>query len=148
MTTIAWDGSTMSCDSLQVGNYIDRIDADKIYELGDGLLGIAGDLAKGLEFLTWMRDGSDPDTFHKLGLDSKSTMEALVCSSEGCFYYSESYIGVPVGFPAAIGSGSGFAMGAMMHCADSRKAVEIACKLDPRSGGEIITHELEDQYRD
>lgn len=130
MTTIATDGESMFSDSQQTGSYIDRVVVVKVYKVKGSLWGFCGSIAQGLVFLKWL-DGGDKPT----DLDA---FEALQVDDEGkVFNWQRRLQPVEVGTPAAIGSGGEYAMGAMMAGASPRKAVEIACELDTRSGGKI-----------
>lgn len=131
MTTIAFKNGTMASDSQMTGDFIDQKKFDKVYRFGDVLVGVAGNVTWIMEFLEWLQ--CDDDTPYPVGMGY-----ALVYS-EGelkCFE-GDSHQAFVVGQPYAIGSGSQFAMGAMLSGASARKAITIACKLDELSGGEV-----------
>lgn len=135
MTTVALKDGQMACDSMQCGAYIDRINCSKIREIGVGtFVGFAGDLVQCYKFLDWVEQGMDADEYPE-DLDD---VEAIIVGSSGAAkYYDESPIGIPVGKTCAIGSGSAFAMGAMLAGKSAYDAVNIACELDPLSRGPI-----------
>jgi len=132
MTTIACNEYGMACDSMQHGNYIDRISIKKIFEINGCLVGVAGNPGYMKQFLNWYR--TQRHEFPELGED----FAALESTPDGqCFYWDS--IGVPqeVGFPAAIGSGANIAIGAMMAGATPSQAVRIAMELDMSTGGDL-----------
>lgn len=69
--------------------------------------------------------------------------ELLLLSPQGTLFHVEDGIPIPVPDPfTAIGTGSGAALAAM-HCGRSPKeAVKIASKVDPFTGGRIVTRAL------
>lgn len=130
MTTIATDGKSMFSDSQQIGDYIDRIDVLKVYKVEGALWGFAGAVTDWLTVLKWLNGGTKPTKLDRF--------EAIQVSGEGkILHWDEGLQPVEVGCPSAIGTGGVFAMGAMMAGASPRKAVEIACELDTRSGGKV-----------
>ena len=139
MTTIACDGKSMASDSQQTGVYIDIVVAQKIFIVNGHVIGAAGEASSGLAFVDWFRNGCNDDDYPRQ-CDDNSFEALVVRDGEKIKYYSSSRYGVDVGTVAAIGSGSKFAMGAMLAGADPQKAVEIACKLDPNSSEPVRVH--------
>lgn len=120
----------MFSDSQQTGSYVDRIDVVKVHRIGGSLWGLAGAMAEGVAVLNWLNGSDKPVNLKRF--------EALQLNAEGkVFHWDESLVPVEVGAPATAGSGGEYAMGAMMAGASPKKAVEIACELDTRSGGKI-----------
>ncbi|MCK5013229.1 MAG: hypothetical protein KAS66_05375 [Candidatus Omnitrophica bacterium] len=132
MTTIATDGKSMACDSRLIGSHIDQINTKKIFRVRGKIVGIAGALAEALIFVDWLKSETK-DTKP----DLSDSFEAIVVGPNGVDWYGDRLVAVSVGIPAAIGSGGDYAMGAMMAGATPKKAVEIAKKLDPGSGGPV-----------
>lgn len=131
MTTIAFDGKTMASDSQQTGQFIDNVEAVKIKRFGGMLIGMAGragDLDLFINFL---------DTGEKSPLFDTQESEALVIVDGEALYYGCNLQPVPTGIPAAIGSGSGYAMAAMYCGKTAEEAVNIAARLDTNTGGSV-----------
>lgn len=132
MTTIAWDGKTLAGDT-QTNHEPIIIPGKtrKIFKLRDGrLVGISGVVSEFPSFLHYLESGES---------SGQLDVSALVVQGKQCMYYEgtrPSYLKRP---PAAIGTGTGYALAAMMAGADAKKAVQIACKLDPSSGGQVMT---------
>jgi len=112
-----------------------KFKCEKLYrrevpKLGECIIGLAGGSFDGLVFLDWLVTG-DVDAPQRL-LDGAADFTALVLSKEGLFEYDlwcrpdrvlEKFY--------AVGSGAKAALGAMHMGADAKKAVEIACRIDP-----------------
>ena len=135
MTTIATDGKIMASDSQQTGQYIDQIDCEKVFRIRGELVGISGDYAEARRYLEWLQNGAKKED--KPHFEKDSDFDALHLTPQGVFCVTKNLYRVAVGIPAAVGSGGDFAMAAMMAGAKPRKAVEIAIRLDPHSGGRI-----------
>jgi ATP-dependent HslUV protease subunit HslV len=141
MTTIATDGQTMAADGLrkQHGAIIDT-DALKLRRLSDGrIVGTCGDVAEGEMVVEWLEAGG--------GKDDKPTISddtvALVLNLDGTVeIYDHHCRPIRVPAPIAIGSGCEFAMGALDAGASPQKAVVIATRRDPNSGGRISVMSL------
>ncbi len=139
MTTIATDGKTIASDSLMVGGYIDQVQAKKLWRIGDKIVGGAGAYTSVLEFVEWAKDGFNPDKKPSLPEDS---FEALMVTKSKILYFDNRLIAMVPGRPASIGSGTRFAMGAMLAGADPRQAVNIAKRLDTNTGGKTVVMEI------
>jgi len=134
MTTIATDGKVMACDScggrseLIISNKL-----DKITRLADGsLLGLAGRSSVLPELAAWLGGKG------KLPTDC-GEWSALHLTEEGCWLLSSDGGRTRnlLDTPAAIGSGGELALGAMLAGAGPQKAVVIASKRDPFTGGPV-----------
>lgn len=140
MTTIATDGKVVAADTRQVGQYIDQIESVKLYVIRGEIIGIAGDCAEAYNYLDWLKCGAKPS--QKPNFDKDSEFEALHVTKDGVFHVTKSIHKVLVGTPSAIGSGGDYAMAAMMAGATPQKAVSISMKLDPYTGGRVVTKRL------
>ncbi|WWE96487.1 peptidase HslV family [Salmonella phage VT223] len=144
MTTIAFDGKTMACDTRVVcGSNCYNTDT-KIYENDHFIIGVAGDAGVGVMLI---RDNGV--------LNPKSydfDFEALVFVKDTekvykvAFYKSwdcalSSVIPVADSF-AAVGSGAPYALAAMECEYSAHGGVAVASKFDPNTGGKIITKQL------
>lgn len=139
MTTIATDGKSMAGDGQrEMSRTIVDSTAVKVRQLSDGrLYGSAGEAAFSAMVVEWLEGGSKPDF-------KPEEFVALVLSPSGEVHHiSEICHLIQIDSPAAIGSGIDFALGAMAAGASVQKAVEIACKYDPGSGGKITVLEVQ-----
>lgn len=140
MTVIAWDGKTLAADkcSIDVGT---RRTTTKIFRAPDGsLFGAAGTSHMAEQLKVWYLAGAGPETFP----DKDAKCNMLVVKPDGTTWV---YDGGP--YPdryedpvIAIGSGRGFAIGAMVSGASAEQAVEIASYWDDACGRGIDKLEL------
>lgn len=137
MTTIATDGLTIASDSRMIGEFIEQGNVEKIFRIGEQLVGVAGDYADCLKYIAWLQDGQRPSDRPKL-----SSFEALHISKSGVYWVGHGLQPVKMSKCAAAGSGGKFAIAAMLAGASPTKAVSIAMKLDPNSGGKVRTMRL------
>lgn len=144
MTTIAFDGKTMVCDTRVVcGSNCYNTDT-KIYENEFVVIGVAGDAGVGILLV---KDDSilvpKHYDFDFSALVWVKDIETL-CKVE--FYKSwdcalSSVIPVVDSF-AAVGSGSPYALAAMYLGNTATRAVTVAAQFDTNTGGKIITKQL------
>lgn len=134
MTTIACDGKTIAADSQITGcGLIHSNTFQKIHRLPDGSIfafsGAAYDLQAWLDFASGL----------SCELRAIEDSEALVLKPNGELWcYNEIGRAYRQSVPAATGSGSAVALGAMLAGASPRRAVEIASMLDTKTGGDVI----------
>lgn len=143
MTTIVCTANAMAADtrvSWTEGDVVYNTSfATKVYRVGDELVGMAGDTPSGLRLLEWMRNGGK-------GRKPKLTKDtaAVRLNRDGIFTFDgrdPEWLQIDAKF-FAIGSGARWATGAMEMGADLRKAVEVAMKYDPATGGTITVLDL------
>ena len=143
MTTIAFDGKTMACDTRVAGDHIYNIDT-KIYENEFVVIGVAGNAEAGILLV---KDDSILVPKHY-----DFDFEALVYVKDAekvykvAFYKSwdcalSSVIPVADSF-AAVGSGAPYALAAMECGYSAHGGVAVASKFDTNTGGKIITKQL------
>lgn len=142
MTTIAWNEDTIAWESrIQTNgmNFDTRVPKVRVFK--NKIYAFAGDMDAADHMIVWEQDGCDVDAFFP---DTEWTLVVWEKDQDIAFY---SHF-VPVrswSWPVhAIGTGSMIAIAAMRAGADPRRAVEIACDLDPNSGGEIHTLSIKD----
>lgn len=113
-------------------------DRVKVLRLPDGsLLGCAGDSCEIASFRRWLADGGKHPRL--------KAFAALCLRPDGSLdYYAEGPEPSKMGLPAAIGTGEQIAIGAMEAGASPGRAVRIASKRDPHTGGEITVLSLSD----
>lgn len=156
MTTIAWDGKSLAADSqVNFRGGIELAPVEKIWLMSQSVCtlecqqvvaaGGSGDLDGVMCFRRWLNTADAvlwknfPKTCEKAIEEGNLDIFAVL---EGGHLL---HFG-PSGFPTtmaseiqAFGSGSAYAMGAMLAGATAREAVTIACRLDPDSGG-VVRH--------
>lgn len=149
MTTIAVnkeDGVVVVCsDTLMVGEWKDQGKCIKILRVVDergeeAIIGGSGALASIYAFQDWVLGGMDAANY-----PSQHFVDAnfLLVTKKGVYSYESYPRPIKVSIPFAIGSGSQFAMGAMLAGASSIEAVKIAAKLDPYTNNKVTVLELE-----
>lgn len=144
MTTIAFDGKTMACDTLVTcGSSCYNTDT-KIYENDFAVIGVAGDAGVG----TMLIEG--PNILQPRNYDFDFEALVFVKDTEKvykvAFYKSwdcalSSVIPVADSF-AAVGSGAPYALAAMECGYSAYRAVAVASKFDMNTGGKIIIKPL------
>lgn len=144
MTTIAFDGKTMACDTRVTCGSSCYNTNTKIYENDAYVIGVAGDAGVG----TMLIEG--PDILQPRNYDFD--FEALVFAKDTqklykvAFYKSwdcalSSVIPIADGF-SAVGSGSPYALAAMYLGYTATRAITVAAEFDMNTGGKIITKQL------
>lgn len=149
MTTIAFDGCTMACDSAFNGKSMTDVllDDSKIRVGRDFLLGIAGDFARFKYFESrmlkesWKQTRADHlfdlpiETCEFLDADS---IDLILATKDGVFEWHGPGIFLPTSHqPYAIGSGAAYAIGAMFQGATAKDAVKTAYNFDPHTNDSI-----------
>lgn len=152
MTTIAYRDGILAADSrVTVDNgsgarihtckklFRKRVtEGKKTFEV---IIATAGESSPGMVFVDWYGSGKPvPDIF--LHIDADFT--CLVLTPKGLFEYDTFCRGEEIEEDCyAIGSGAMAALAAM-HCGKSAlEAVRIASRIDPHTGGRIVTETLE-----
>lgn len=143
MTVIAWDGVTLAADKRALDNSVVRT-TTKIRRATNGaLVGTTGSCARGRELFAWYDAGGVPKDFppSEREHDKCASMVVIETKERGGptinFYDGGPY---PVVFEDriyAMGSGRDYAQ-TMMHLGHTaRRAVEVACELDPGCGNGV-----------
>lgn len=139
MTTVAWDGKNLVADTQGAhGNLKFKIVKAMKFStetMGELMVGGSGDGADIHAFIGWVKSGMALKDFPAMPRDS---ITMLVINKYGAQRFEASPWPLPVLEKfTAIGSGSDFAIGAMVMGADAEKALEIAKKYDLNTGGEL-----------
>ena len=136
MTVIACNQDMMAGDSQWVdGGIVGKCGNDerKIRRINGDLVGFAGNMQDGLQFLDWYKD----QTKDKPSLDSFS---GLVLKPDGTILLYETAL-IPTRVHPhpfyAIGNGAEFALGAMYAGAQPDQAVRLCCKHMDGIGGPV-----------
>lgn len=143
MTTIAFDGKTMACDTRVAGDHIYNTDT-KIYENDFAVIGVAGDAVSGAMLIDCqgiLRPQPYDFDFEALVFvkDTGKVYKVAFYKSWDCAL--SSVIPIADGF-AAVGSGSPYALAAMECGYSAHGGVAVASKFDTNTGGKIITKQL------
>lgn len=120
----------MAADSEAYSNITSRV--QKLYRLPDGsVFGAAGACQQVLEVIAWLNGGDKPtdlDNFDGLCITAAGVVEEIGSRLMRQQVLEPFY---------AIGSGAPFAMAAMACGQSAVKAVRIAVRFDPGSGGRV-----------
>lgn len=146
MTTIAYRNGILASESrvsltTESGGerYFDS--SKKLFRKNGAVIALAGESSPGMLFLKWYGTAKKPPAAL---IDGDADFTALVLTKEGLFEYDAYCIPEPIEEEFyAVGSGCKVALGAMHMGADAAMAVEIAKRVDPGSGGKVVTMELE-----
>lgn len=144
MTTIAFDGKTMACDTRVVfGSNCYNTDT-KIYENEFVVIGAAGDAGVGT--LLVRDDGILVPKHYGFDFSALVWVKDIETLCKVEFYKSwdcELSLVIPVADAyAAVGSGAPYALAAMECGHSAPGGVHVASKFDPNTGGKIITKQL------
>lgn len=145
MTTITWDGESISSDSQATkGNFQKLNIGSKISRLKNGnVVGFCGSALLLKEAFRWLDTDRSTRPASLFNDDEESHWEVIEIDRNKNITHH--YSGGSIVFPNqnfAIGSGSSYALGAMAAGANGIEAIEIASKLDAGSGGDIYTMKL------
>lgn len=143
MTTIAANLESMAADSLTAtedGLIVDER-TEKITRINGCIIGCEGDDDYISLFLDWFRKGQDLEDRPEL---EHGEFAAIVLRPHGLLvkYFAGCF---PVAHNAdwlTLGAGCDIAAGAMACGATPRQAVEVACKLNVWTGGEVVEERL------
>ena len=136
MTTIACNRKVIAFDSRESDDDICWPCDKKVVRIGPVLIGCAGDSLEISKFMDWFN-------YQAMKPPKLKEMQALVLAREGIYYYSNSTHRSVITRPFfAVGSGSGYAIGAMTMGAAPKRAVEIALDYDSNSGPPVRVMKL------
>lgn len=152
MTTIAYRDGVLASDSRATWDDYTKSDCIKMWKLvskvepvkGPVLFGGAGDLYAALLFKDWLERGGEPN-LHDRGVESDGDFDALIVHATGIYganrYCRLERITEPYW---AHGSGRQAALAAM-HCGKSAMdAVRMAARIDPFTGGRVVSMRLDE----
>lgn len=112
----------------------------KVHIVRDMVVGYAGCMDCGIEFLDWCKRGMS-----SRGKPRDLTLEftGLILNEGGLVLIQSPLVPIRVeGDVWAIGSGAQAALGAMLMGAAPDEAVQIACAIDPYCGGPVTVENL------
>lgn len=136
MTTIAWDGRVLVADSrVTGGNNCVCGEVTKAWKSADGYRWAHTGGAQDLDRLRrWTREGRGDNP--PLTDEHDGCLVRVSPDGELAEWWGRGWLMIRAPFQAW-GSGERLAIGAMAAGASAERAVEIACRFDPQSGGEI-----------
>lgn len=155
MTTIALDSDlTMASDSMMTGGGSEfHKDVQKIWNIENYLIGVAGSYGEALEFVNYLTECIATEQVAKMSslilpqpmIDRLDQFEAIVVNPNGEVYLWEgSAFSIPACAPMAIGSGCEYAIAAMECGKTAPEAVEVAKKYDLYTGRTIVSIKQEE----
>jgi len=146
MSTIAFDGKTVAFDTQHGSTYrIGREPWMKMRPVDNPVYQLAGGtgISQAVEvFIKWVRDGSDESKFPEFCKEHGASSNYIAITHDG-YWVEFEFTSIPVtrtNKKDSAGSGSDYALGAMLAGATAEEAVNIAASLDPGTGGEIFVH--------
>lgn len=145
MTTIAYRNGIMAADSACFDSSLYQGEVDKLWMLPEiGLVGCSGEIGAMIQFVDWLKDGSERKK--KPDLPDDCDFESIVVGLDGeAVHYDRHLVPIRVANDLhAIGSGRKLALGAMMAGASAEEAVKIACHYDMVTREPIRTIRLQD----
>lgn len=158
MTTVCLKDGVMASDGQStIGDMITDLNVQKVFNINNCLVGFAGRMTSGLEFLDWFEEWSTahlvqaemPDVNIMIPKDFEDEeFTALVLWSDGSVAVYEGgkrTYEVDPSNGVAIGSGACYALAAMDAGASAEEAVRIAIGRDVFSGGEVFVVQQEEE---
>ena len=149
MTTIAFDGKTMACDTKAVDQWgLIETELDKIYT---GIDFIAGGAGRSDQIITWWKSVKNLPLREVIELgykaydeDKNSPNIMLVSRIDFKIYRKACAEFVEIHRPFfAVGSGRDYALAAMHLGKTAAEAVSLAMVFDNGTGGNVVTVELD-----
>ena len=144
MTTVAFDGQSMSCDTMMTDGCTKAYITTKLIKSKEFVLGWAGNVGVARRALAGV-SGLELSQLLLEGIKGQEDLEErisvlLVCRETKQVFtmVGNNFISVK-GDTHAIGSGASVAVGAMLVGATSKEAVKAAAKVDLNTGGKIVT---------
>jgi len=139
MTTIAWDGKTLACDSQATCNdVVMSSTTKKIFKNVGPYAAVAGAGSQGqvVEWISWIKSGKNGDA-----PETKVTMLCIKPNGRGVVIFTgQSQEEITLTKNSAEGSGMDIAIGAMDAGKSAIEAVKIAIKRDIHSGGKVQSY--------
>lgn len=155
MTTLAYKDGTIASDSRSTMDDYAIGKCVKLYRVkskvdpikGDVIVGTAGHGSSSLLFVDWLEQGGDP-SLHERGVDEHAEFECLVLHKSGLYMADRLCRLEKIEDEVwAAGSGRHAALGAMYAGKSAVEAVRIAARIDPFTGGRVVSMSLRDEVR-
>jgi hypothetical protein len=136
MTTICANRKSMCADKMISGGA--TFSSSKLFRIGSSIYGGAGDYEPILIFLRWRADAQQIPDFKP-----EDNFNILELNQHGLYCWGARLVPMHIEDEFyAIGSGSGFALGALAHGATLQAAVRTASRWDECTGTEVQTFHL------
>lgn len=130
MTTIIATQTGMWSDT-KVVYAVNNFRTPKLFEIGDSVFGISGDLSNCLKFIKARQEGVEP----KL---TKDDFDILEKNKDGIFLWTKEMVPLKITDEYySVGTGGHFAIGAMDMGATPVEAIRVAARRDPSTNDEI-----------
>lgn len=144
MTTIVADKNSMACDSMAIDSSI-KTRVQKVWKIKGWLIGVAGTYSDLVQVIHDIKKSGETPMEYLRDRNVKVKESAfLLLSPSGKVYISEDG-GTPLilneGF-GAIGTGTQGAMVALYQGLSAGDAVRAVKKVDPNTGGRVITRNI------
>lgn len=120
-------------------------DVKKIWRVGGGLVGMAGNVVGMLSFLRWLSKNCPENEEEYPAAENNMIFDAIVVDSQGKVSYYEAGISDPIPLTAeycAIGSARDIGLGAMGAGATPAEAVKLAIRHHADCKGPIKSYKL------
>jgi len=132
VTTIAFDGRHLAADSLVTSDIKYQKPFRKVRKFRNGIIAAgAGSLSQLVLFFEWCNLGMPDDEIPVHDLDAIIIIEGIP------YQFNGALVPLDIDPPFSLGSGAHIALGAMAAGASARKAVSIAARYDPGTGGSV-----------
>lgn len=152
MTILVYRNNVLAADRQVTDTGSNRkYEWQKIHMLDDALVGISGDMFRGVTFLKLYRSGirkdfaNVPDAWLQ-GLDEEIDFEAIIIKEKSIKIYNQLLVPLDISDVSyyAMGSGADVAYGALYMGATAEEAVKAAIAVDTQSGFGAVTFKRED----
>lgn len=134
MTTIVADKKGMAADK-RITGVGTVFKTPKLHRVNGSIIGYCGNAEQALQFIEWRRH---PDTKPSF---TEPNFEALELTADGrLLWWGTEMIAIPIEDEHyAIGTGAGYALGAMAAGVGVKRAIQIAAMYDANTGTEVQT---------
>lgn len=137
MTTIAYrDGILASDSDAGRGDYRCAGSTQKLFRTREGVCGVTGGIARAMAIVRWL-GADEPQGECPIATDEFTVIH--VKRGGTVDLHEDGGVHHPQFEFMAWGSGMAAALGALYAGADARQAVAIAAKIDPHTGGKVVS---------
>ena len=134
MTTCSFDGQNLAADTRSMtGGIIDQSPCQKIFRRKGIFCALAGDVSEALVVIKYLLNPK----LEKPIIEEGGNWEIILIGGGRTEFYSGTLNPSPMEAPFAIGSGSGYAIAAMLCGKTAAQSIRIAAKLDSSTGVEF-----------
>lgn len=138
MTTLAYKDGVLAADTKITGSSMSFYGPKMVRLKDGGMVACAGDAAAMTAFLEWMAGGQ------KGKRPAVKDLDAILVKGDGTVWsITAHWPPVRISGYVAAGTGAQAALAGLEMGLDARSAVELACRIDPDSGGTVETMVVE-----